>query len=96
MRDDGRYYICFHISDRIRIISTISDKIRLAIDIINIRFKYSDTDTVSNVKGVFGIALLLVFYSAPRFLAKQFQLQALSSRKNGGVVRAPKELLHEL
>ena len=34
--------------------------------------------------------------SAPRFLAKRFQLHALSSRKKGGVVRAPKELLHKL
>jgi len=35
-------------------------------------------------------------FSAPRFLAKQFHLHALSSRKNGGVVKAPKEVLHEL
>jgi len=49
-----RYYICFHISGRIRIririMSIMSDKIRLDIDIINIRFKYSDTDTVSDVE----------------------------------------------
>ena len=48
-----RYYICFHISVRIRIririVSTISDRIRLDIDIINMRFEYSDTDTVSDV-----------------------------------------------
>ena len=48
------YYICFHISSRIRIwiriVSTMSDKIRLNIDIINIRFKYSDTDTISDVE----------------------------------------------
>ena len=46
-----RYYICFHISVRIRIriISTMSDRIRLDIDIINMRFEYSDTDTVSDV-----------------------------------------------
>jgi len=36
------------------------------------------------------------FSSAPRFLAKRFQLHALSSRKKGGVVRAPKEVLHKL
>jgi hypothetical protein len=35
-------------------------------------------------------------YSAPRFLAKRFQLHALCLMKNGGVVRAPKEVLHEL
>ena len=49
-----RYHICFHISGRIRIririMSIMSDKIQLDVDIINIRFKYSDTDTVSNVK----------------------------------------------
>ena len=49
-----RYHICFYISGqiriRIRIMSIMSDKIRLDVDIINIRFKYSDTDTVSNVE----------------------------------------------
>jgi len=48
------YYIFFHISSRtrirIQIVSTMSDKIRLNIDIINIRFKYSDTDTISDVE----------------------------------------------
>ena len=48
-----RYHICFYISGRIRIririMSTILDKIGLDVDIINIRFKYSDTDTVSDV-----------------------------------------------
>ena len=48
-----RYYICFHIfvwiQIRIRIVSTMSDMIRLDIDIINMRFEYSDTDTVSDV-----------------------------------------------
>ena len=47
------YYICFHISVRIwiriRIVSTIPDMIRLDIGIINMRFEYSDTDTVSDV-----------------------------------------------
>jgi len=38
----------------------------------------------------------MFFSSALRFLAKRFQLHALSSRKNGEVVRAPKELLHKL
>ena len=49
-----RYYICFHISVwiriRIRIVSTISDRILLDIDIINMRFEYSDTDTVLDVE----------------------------------------------
>ena len=30
--------------------SNMSDKIRLDVDIINIQFKYSDTDTVSDVE----------------------------------------------
>ena len=30
--------------------STMSDKIRLDVDIMNIRFKYSDTDMVSDVE----------------------------------------------
>jgi hypothetical protein len=34
--------------------------------------------------------------SAPRFSTKRFQLHALGSRKNGGVVRAPKEVHHKL
>jgi hypothetical protein len=49
-----RYYICFHISVwiqiRIRIISTMSDGILLGIDITNMRFEYSDMDTVSDVE----------------------------------------------
>ena len=48
------YYICFHIFVRIwiliRIVSVMSDRIRLDIDIINMRFEHSDTDTVSDVK----------------------------------------------
>jgi hypothetical protein len=36
------------------------------------------------------------FSSALYFLAKQFQLYALSSRKKGGVVRASQEVLYEL
>ena len=48
-----RYYICFHISVRIRIririVSTMSDMIRLDIDIINMRFEYSDTNTISDI-----------------------------------------------
>ena len=48
------YYIYFHISFwiriRIRMVSTTPDRIRLDIDIINIRFDYSDTDTVTNVE----------------------------------------------
>jgi len=38
----------------------------------------------------------MFFSSASRFLAKRFQLHALGSRKKGGVVRAPKEVLHKL
>jgi hypothetical protein len=38
-----QYHICFHISSRIRIriwiILTLSDKIRLDVDIMNIQFK---------------------------------------------------------
>jgi len=49
-----RYYICFHISVRIRIqiriVSTMPDRIRLGIDNINMRFEYSDTDTVSDIE----------------------------------------------
>jgi hypothetical protein len=49
-----RYYICFHISIpiriRIRIILSILDRIRLGINITNMRFEYSNTDTVSDVK----------------------------------------------
>ena len=51
-----RYYICFHIYVRIRIririwiISTMSDRIPLGIDITNMRFEYSDTDMVSDVE----------------------------------------------
>ena len=44
----------FNISGRIRvqirIISTISDKIGLDVDIINIRFKYLNTDTESDIE----------------------------------------------
>jgi len=43
------------------------------------------------------LELLHVFFSSvPRFLAKRFQLYALSSRKKSGAVRAPKEVLHKL
>jgi hypothetical protein len=48
------YYICFHISVRIRIwiwiVSTMPDRIRLDIDIINMRFQYSETGTVSDIE----------------------------------------------
>jgi hypothetical protein len=48
------YYICFHISIRIRIqiwiVSSMPDMIRLGINIINMRFENSDTDTVSDVE----------------------------------------------
>jgi hypothetical protein len=39
---------------------------------------------------VFGTALLYIF------LVKWFHLYALRSMKKGGVVRAPKEMLHKL
>ena len=43
------------------------------------------------IYGMFRTALLHVFFSStPRFLVKRFQLHAFSSRKKGGVVRAPK------
>ena len=49
-----RYYICFYIFIRIwiriRIVSAMSDRIRLDIDIINMRFKHLDTDTLSGVE----------------------------------------------
>jgi hypothetical protein len=49
-----RYYICFYISCqihiRIRIMSTMPDMIRFDIDITNMQFEYSDTDTVSDVE----------------------------------------------
>jgi len=51
------------------------------------------TDTF---RGCLGLLCSMFFSFAPYFLAKQFQLHALSSRKNGEVVRAPKEVLHEL
>ena len=49
-----RCYICFHISVRIRIwiriVSTMPDRIWLDIDIIDMRFEYSDTDMVSDIE----------------------------------------------
>jgi hypothetical protein len=48
------YYICFHISVgiqiQIQILSTMPDRIWLDVDIINMQFDYSDTDTVSDVE----------------------------------------------
>jgi len=46
------YHICFYIFGRIRIriMSTISDKIWLDVDIINIQYKYSDKNTVSDIE----------------------------------------------
>ena len=48
------YYICFHISNRIRIliriVSAMPDRIRFDVDIINMRFEYSDTDKASDVE----------------------------------------------
>jgi len=43
-----------------------------------------------------GLLYSIFFSSTPRFLVKQFQLYALSSRKKGGVVKAPKEVFHKL
>jgi len=49
-----RYYICFHISSqiriRVRVVSTMPDIIRFDIDIINMRFEYSDMDAVLNIE----------------------------------------------
>jgi len=50
----------------------------------------------TDAKGCLGLLCSTFFSSAPCFLAKRFQLHALSSRKMGGVVRAPKEILHKL
>jgi hypothetical protein len=47
-------------------------------------------------RGCSGLLRFTFFSSAAYFLAKLFQLHALRSRKNGGVVTAPKEVLHEL
>jgi hypothetical protein len=48
------YYICFYIFVRIRIrkriVPTMSDRIWLDIDIINMWFENLDTDTVSDVE----------------------------------------------
>ena len=48
------------------------------------------------VRGCLGLLRSTFFSFAPRFLAKRFQLHALCSRKKGGVVRAPKKVLHKL
>jgi len=48
------------------------------------------------LRGCLGLLCSTFFSSAPCFLAKRFQLHALSSRKKSGVVRAPKEVLHKL
>jgi len=47
------------------------------------------------VRGCLGLLCSTFSSSAPRFLAKRFQVYALSSRKKGGVMRAPKEVLHK-
>ena len=46
--------------------------------------------------GCLGLLCSTFFSSAPCFLAKRFQLHALSSRKKNRVVRAPKEVLYKL
>jgi hypothetical protein len=38
----------------------------------------------------------MFFYFAPCFLVKRFQLHTLGSRKKGGVMKAPKEVLYKL
>ena len=43
-----------------------------------------------------GLLRFMFFSIVLCFLAKQFQLHALCSRKKGGVVRAPKGVLHKL
>ena len=48
------------------------------------------------LRGVWDCSAPRFFSSAPCFLAKRFQLHTLSSRKKGGVVRTPKEVLHRL
>ena len=42
------YYICFYIFSRIRIVSAMPDMILFDVDIINMRFKFSNTDAVSD------------------------------------------------
>jgi hypothetical protein len=48
------YYICFHISGQIqiqiRIVLAMPNMIRFDVDIINMRFEFSDADTVSDVE----------------------------------------------
>ena len=46
--------------------------------------------------GVWDCSALRFSSSTPCFLAKRFQLHALGSRKKGGVVKAPKEVLYKL
>jgi len=46
------------------------------------------------LEGVWDCSASRFFSSASRFLAKRFQLHG--SRKNGGVVRASKDVLHKL
>ena len=48
------------------------------------------------LRACLGLLRSTFFSSALYFLAKRFQLHALCSRKKGGVVRAPKEVLHKL
>jgi len=44
------FYISSRIWIRIRIVSAMPDRKRLDVDIINMRFEYSDTDSVSDVE----------------------------------------------
>ena len=43
------FHISIQIRIRIRIVSTMTDRIRLDINIINMRFEYSDMDTILDV-----------------------------------------------
>jgi len=57
-------------------------------------FRFLINVQLCHLNRVFGTALLFSSF-ALCYLAKRFQLHVFSSRKNGGVVRAPKEVLHK-
>jgi len=63
---------------------------------LEICFRLEIDTLVMDRRGVLRLLWSTFFNSDSCFLAKWFQLHALSSRKNGGVMRAPKEVLHKL
>ena len=60
------------------------------------KYKVTSNKYIHHFRECLEMPRSMFFSSAPCFLAKRFQLHALCSRKNGGVVRAPKEVLHKL